>query len=164
MILEVLSKIGFDWRLALANTVNFVVIFFILKKYFFKPISDSIEARKKKVDDSASSTKMAEEKLQEAMKERDQIIIDAHKKAKHLTDKAEEKGEEILTHFKTEATKEKEKIVQAGKDDIDRREKEARVRIQEESSDLIILGAQKLIREDLGDEIKSSFARKISSS
>ncbi len=164
MIVEILSKIGFDWHLALANTVNFLAIFFVLKKYFFRPLADSLEKRKQMVNDSLSSSKLAEAKLAEALEEKDRIILEAHQKAKRLTDKAEAKGEEIFAHFKDEGAREKERLIALGETEVARKEQEARIMIQNESAELIVSGAEKLIGEDLDQSVRDDFMRKISQS
>ncbi|MBU4369492.1 ATP synthase F0 subunit B, partial [Patescibacteria group bacterium] len=46
---RILGNLGFDWRMALANLVNFLIIFFVLKKYAFKPIKEKLEEREKKI-------------------------------------------------------------------------------------------------------------------
>lgn len=163
MIVEVLSKIGFDWKLALANMVNFLIIFWILKRFIWSPVSEAIEIRKKTVNESASSLKLAEEKLEKAEADSRAILAEAHKKAKHVTDRAEEKGNEIMLHFQLEAQKEKERIIENGMEEISRKEREARTRIQEEAVDMVVSGAQKLIDEEISEEIKTSFARKMAS-
>jgi F0F1-type ATP synthase membrane subunit b/b' len=42
-ILGILGKIGFDWQVALANLVNFLIIFWILKKFAFKPVREILQ-------------------------------------------------------------------------------------------------------------------------
>ena len=163
MIFEVLAKIGFNWKLALANMVNFLIIFWILKKFLWSPLEEAIEERKKKVEESVFSARQAEEKLERAETDSKAVLVEAHKKAKHVTDRAEEKGNEIVLHFQSEAQKEKERIIKDGMEEISRREREARTRIHEEAADLIVSGAQKLIDEDLSEETKTSFARKMAS-
>ncbi len=162
MLLEALGKIGFDYKLAIANAVNFVIIFFLLKKYFFGPIGKSIDERKKKIEEGLAFQKEAEEGLLSARKKEEEMLVEAHKKAKKVMDKAEVKGEEILNHFKKEAEIEKQRIIEEGNLEINRKEKEARAKIQEEASNLIVMGAEKLINEDLSDEIKSNYAKRIS--
>lgn len=164
MILEVLSKIGFDYKLALANMVNFLIIFWLLKRFLWAPLSRAIEERKKMVQEGVLSSKSADEKLVKAEAESKNIIVEAHKKAKELTDRAESKGDEILEHFKIEAMKEKERIIKDGMDDVARRERDARARIQDEMADMVVAGAEKLIGEEINSETKASFASKMSSS
>ena len=38
-LIEILSKVGFDWRMALSNLVSFLIVFFILKKYALEQIN-----------------------------------------------------------------------------------------------------------------------------
>jgi len=52
-VLNNLGKMGFDWHMALFNLVNFLILYFILKKYLFGSISATIAERQKKVADAA---------------------------------------------------------------------------------------------------------------
>jgi F0F1-type ATP synthase membrane subunit b/b' len=62
---EILGKIGFDWQVALANLVNFLIIVFLLKKFAFKPIAKIIQDRQNKINEGLENAKKAAE---EAMK------------------------------------------------------------------------------------------------
>lgn len=162
MLLETLGKIGFDYKLAIANAVNFVVIFFLLKRYFFGPIGKAIETRRLKNEESIAFEERAKILLEEATKKEENILTEAHHKAKKIMDKAETKGKEILEHFQKEGVIEKERILNDGIEQIRIKEKEARNMIQEEASQLIVLSAEKLINVDLDDKTKALYIESIS--
>jgi F-type H+-transporting ATPase subunit b len=162
MLLEALGKIGFDYKLAIANAINFVIIFYLLKKYFFGPLGKSIEERKKRVEETIISQEMAKNALESAKQKEEEILRDAYEKAKRVTDKAEVKGKDILEHFQNEAILEKNRIIREGYLDVEKREKEARVRVQEEASDLIVSTAEKLIDKKLNDEDRREYILKMS--
>jgi len=48
---SVLSKLGFDWQVALANLVNFLIVYFLLKKVVFNKLRDAIIERKAKTEE-----------------------------------------------------------------------------------------------------------------
>ena len=48
-LLETLGKVGFDWRMALFSFINFILVFWLLKKLFFKKILNIIEERQESI-------------------------------------------------------------------------------------------------------------------
>ena len=54
-MLEILGNIGFDWPVALANLVNFLIIFFLLHKFVFKPLGKTVEKRKRDIADGLAA-------------------------------------------------------------------------------------------------------------
>jgi len=44
---QILSNLGFDWQIAFANLINFLIILWLLKRYAFTPIKNTLETRKK---------------------------------------------------------------------------------------------------------------------
>jgi len=78
-ILDILGRIGFDWQVAVANTVNFLIVFFLLYKFLFPSIKKMIEARQKEIANGLAKAKEADIRLREV----DEINKNATKKAKH---------------------------------------------------------------------------------
>ena len=111
-ILDTLGKVGFDWRMGLFNLINFFLVLWILKKFLFAPIVETITERQKKMTkgmenfkQSKSELQMAEQKAQgiidEAKVERNKVLAQAQENAKasgvELKEKA--KVEIIETKF-----------------------------------------------------------------
>ena len=46
---EILSKIGFDYRVALANLVNFLIVLWVLQKFAFPKIQIVLAERQAKI-------------------------------------------------------------------------------------------------------------------
>jgi F-type H+-transporting ATPase subunit b len=123
-----MEGLGFDWKILLGQIVNFVILFFLLKKFAFKPFFEVLRKRKKTIEDGLKRAEEAEESLKEAdvlkneIKKSGEGIIkealrDAEKKAKTRLDEAvvlaeEEKNRIIenarqIARQETEATKDK---------------------------------------------------------
>ena len=161
MLLETLGKIGFDYKLALANAVNFVVIFFLLKRYFFGPIGKAIEERRLKNEESLILESKAKTVFENATKKEQEILTEAHHKARKIMEKAESKGEEIIEHLKNEALKEKQRIIDEGLEEVNKKEKEVRSKIEEDVSELIVMSAEKLIKSEIDPKTKVNYLEKI---
>jgi F-type H+-transporting ATPase subunit b len=162
-MIEVLGKIGFDTKLAIANLVNFVVIFLVLRKLVWKPIQDTINDRQKKIDDSLSSLSKAETSVQDADKRSQEIMLEARREADALIEESSSKAKKIEDGAVSKSKMEAQKIKEEALKEIERREDEMKARLKEEVSGLAISMADKIIKEDIGNESKKDFGDKMAS-
>jgi F-type H+-transporting ATPase subunit b len=111
-ILSILGSIGFNWHVALANFVNFLIILFILNKFFFKKIGSVLATRRETIERGVREAKEAQEILSNAHKEKHSILTDAHKEGQDIISSSAQKGEAIA-----------KRIVQEGEESIAQQKK-----------------------------------------
>jgi F-type H+-transporting ATPase subunit b len=106
-ILNILGSVGFNWHVALANFFNFLIILFLLNKFFFKKIGATIDTRHGIIERGLNQAKDAEkalssaeeqknELLKAARKERDTIVANGEALARDLALKIEEEAQESI--------------------------------------------------------------------
>lgn len=98
-----LSALGVDAKAFIIQLITFVLVFFVLKKYAFKPILKILAERRETIEagvalgeemrreKSQTEQKMAD-MLQEARKEADEIISNANDTGREAIKEAEEKA------------------------------------------------------------------------
>jgi F-type H+-transporting ATPase subunit b len=95
-----LKDLGIDGRSFLVQLITFLLVFVILKKFAFKPITKLLAERRQVIDDGVRmGLKMEKEKAKldeqvaaitrEARHEADKIIANAHKEAREVVREAE---------------------------------------------------------------------------
>jgi F0F1-type ATP synthase membrane subunit b/b' len=82
--MEVLAKLGFDWKVALANLVNFLIIYLLLRNVVFKKLGNAIRERREKIQAGLDDAEKAKTALIMADHEKEQILNDGHLKVKEL--------------------------------------------------------------------------------
>jgi F-type H+-transporting ATPase subunit b len=106
-ILNILGSVGFNWHVALANFINFLIILFLLNKFFFGKIGKVIEARHNAIEIGLSQAADAERALSHAEEEKRLIVNAAHKEGHDIVVKAEahaiERAEGIFRDAEEEA-------------------------------------------------------------
>jgi F-type H+-transporting ATPase subunit b len=148
-LLEVLGNIGFDWKLALANLVNFLIIYYLLKRYAFGPISKMINERKQKVEEGIQAAKNAEDELAISKEESDKIIKDAKHESNAIVAKAHDQAKALLEHANIQSTKDKDNMLSNAQERIEKERREMETALQAEVSDLIVLSTEKIIDKDV---------------
>ena len=107
-ILNILGSVGFNWHVALANFFNFLIILFLLNKFFFKKIGATIDARHGIIERGLNQARDAEkallsaeeqknELLKTARKERDTIVANGEALARDLALTIEKEAQESIT-------------------------------------------------------------------
>jgi F-type H+-transporting ATPase subunit b len=77
-ILNILGSVGFNWHVALANFFNFLIILFLLNKFFFKKIGNTIENRHQIIERGLNQARDAEKALASAEEQKNLILKDAN--------------------------------------------------------------------------------------
>lgn len=61
--MELIEKLGLDWKLLLAQVVNFLILLVILYKAAYKPVLQALEKRSKMIEKGIHDARASEEKL-----------------------------------------------------------------------------------------------------
>ena len=119
---ELLSNLGIDWRLLIAQAVNFLLVLWLLSKFVFPKILNYLEERKNKIDQGFELTEKAEREmerinaarnreLEKARQEAEKILADAgsiaSEKEKAALALTRQKADKIIIKAQEEAEREK---------------------------------------------------------
>lgn len=102
-ILNILGSVGFNWHVALANFVNFLIILFLLNKFFFGKIGRTLNERKSTIEHGLNQAREAEMKLASAEEEKSSIIKSAHKEKDAIVANAESLARDTVASIEKEA-------------------------------------------------------------
>ncbi|MFA6608353.1 MAG: hypothetical protein WCT07_00350 [Candidatus Paceibacterota bacterium] len=102
-ILNILGSLGFNWHVALANFINFLIILFILNKFFFGKIGKVIKHRHGVIERGISDASDAEKSLANAEEEKKKIVKEAHKESRDILATAETNAQAIASNIRKEA-------------------------------------------------------------
>lgn len=161
-ILEILGKIGFDWKLAIANLINIGIIFLVLYKFAFKPIKQKILEREVSIKKGLSQAHDAEVALKEAQDEREEIIRQAKRDAVLILEETERQRKNILKEAEVKALKEKESMLHKAQVEIEGKQQEMERALNEKSAELISRGVAQMLEEEMTPEINERIIKKMS--
>ncbi|RJQ30362.1 ATP synthase F0 subunit B [Candidatus Parcubacteria bacterium] len=153
-LLEVFAKIGFDWKLALANLVNFFIIFYILKRFAFKPIGEIIKARQGQIDQGLADAENAKNAFLSAEKEKEEIITLSRKEAHEIIEKGRKQANELADKAAKEAFAIKNEMLADARKTIEAEKKEMFEEVKENAAELITAGVERIIKEELPSQAR----------
>src|SRR3989344_6083013 len=103
--MEIFKSFGIQPVFLLAQIVNFLIILYLLKRFFYKPIVKILEDRKKKIEESLKNADLIEERLQKTEEKNAQILAEAQNSARILIADAKREAENINQQTNLEAKK-----------------------------------------------------------
>lgn len=118
-----ISQLGIDWNLLVAQIVNFTILLLILRKFVYTPVLDMLHKRSNIIAKSIQEAKKIEEDGKRLEIVREKEMVEARVKAKN-----------IISEATSLAEKEKEKIVFSAQADSSKIIAEAKniIRLQKE--------------------------------
>ncbi len=144
---QLLAAFGIDWKLLLAQVVNFGLLLIVLTYFFYKPLMRVLEKRKEVVVQGVDDAARAAEKLAAADSVAAKRISEAEREAEHILRAAREEARAEQTQLAHDA----EARARAFMSDAEARAQEIRERARRESEKeiarLAILAAEKVLRE-----------------
>lgn len=158
-MLHVLENLGFDWQVALANFVNFLIIFFLLKKFLFKPIQTALDEREHRIETGLENAEKARTELMMAKEKYEEVVGDGKKKANEIVAEAYSEEKTIMRTASEKAQEEAARIVQNGRERVRKEKAEAEDEVRRQAAALITAGVEKLLRERLTPEKDEAFIR-----
>ena len=142
-----------EFFVTLAFTIlNILVLFFILKKFLFKPVTKHMDDRTKKIQDALDAAEESKEMVRQMKIEYDEKI-----KA------AKDEGQKVIEMYKKMAEKEYNSIIETAKTEADQMIANAKAELQVEKeqlitsikgeiSDLVLATSEKVLKENLDDD------------
>jgi F-type H+-transporting ATPase subunit b len=160
-VLDALHNLGFDWHVALANLVNFLIIFYILKRFFFGGIAKTLSDRKEKIDKGLSDAKEAKEALEGASLQKESIVKDAHTKASQILSETEQKAKNLSANLEEEGKQKAQAIL----DDVVKKEalikQEHERELNQKVPMLAASAVEKILMEKMSAEENKKFVDKL---
>ena len=149
-LIEAFSIGLFFWQ-----TVIFLLLIWLLKKYAWTPILNTINEREEGgIKNALESAEKAREEIKTLKASNDKVLKEAKIERDNILKEASNLKKSILEEAKTEAKTEAQKIIDNANDSI-KNEKEAAVsEIKKQVATLSIEIAEKLIKEKLSDDDK----------
>ena len=158
--MEVARQFGIDPVLLVAQIVNFLIILFVLKKFFYKPIVKTLEDRKKKIAESLKNADFIEEKLEKTEEKTKKILEEARKSAQQIITDANKEAENINKNALEDSKKTLEETLQRASAQIESQKQEMQKELEKETLTLVVEVVKKVLGRNLTTKEKQSLTSK----
>jgi F-type H+-transporting ATPase subunit b len=83
-----MDALGIQWKILLAQTISFSIVFFVLWKFAYGPIFNMLQARREKIAEALANAEKIKGDVARTEAERQKILADVGDKANKLIDEA----------------------------------------------------------------------------
>jgi len=147
--MELFEKLGIDWRLLIAQLVNFAILFTALTFLLYKPLLAMLDKRRKKIADSLENAERISEELSRATSESERLISEARKEAGRLTSEALSQAETARAAAMEKTRNDVAAIVASGKAQLAAERDTMTLEVRKAAAELIAAAMEKVIDEKM---------------
>lgn len=130
----------------------FLVLFYLLTKFAFKPITAAVEAREKALEDALASAKRDREQAATLLAEHKAQLDAARGEVQKLIADGRATAEKMRHDLMEKARAEQQDTVERGVQEIQREKERAVAELRREAIEMAIAGASRVIEENLDSE------------
>lgn len=151
-----MEKLFEDFSLGLFfwQAVLFIALIFLLKKFAWKPILDSVNSREEGIRDALDSAEKAKLEMQNLQADNEKLLKEARLEREAMLKEAREMKAKMIEDAKTDAKEEANKLVAAAQASIETEKKAAIAELKTQVASLSIEIAEKVVREELSNKDK----------
>ncbi len=143
-----------DPGLFIWSTVAFLILFFLLSKFAWKPIVKALDERERSIEDALSKAEMAKAEMAKLISENEDLLKEARLERDNILKEAKEIKDQIINDAKDLAKTEGTKLIEKAKDEITNQKLAAMAEIKNQVSSLSLAIAEKVLRKQLEDQDK----------
>ncbi|MBQ4600092.1 MAG: F0F1 ATP synthase subunit B [Oscillospiraceae bacterium] len=141
--------VGVNFWTALFVLLNTLLIYFVAKKFLFKPVMNIIQTRQKEIDDLYSDANSAKEDAQAMQAEYQQKLSAAQATSERLVKEAVARGQSREEEIIRQANREASAIMDKAAADIAQEKKKAINDAKDEISEMAMAVAEKVVGREL---------------
>jgi F-type H+-transporting ATPase subunit b len=127
----------------------FSIVLFILKKFAWKPILNSLKARDESIEEALRTAEETRKEMRKIQAENEKILGEAKLEREKILKEARDLKDEIVNEAKKKAVEESSKIIDSARDTIKADRQAAVKEIKEQIALLSVNIAEKLLQEKL---------------
>jgi F-type H+-transporting ATPase subunit b len=139
----------FFWTL-----VVFLTVFFILKKFAWKPILKAIKEREDSIAEKLNAAKAAEAKLQDLTASNEKLLQEAQAERQRLLAEANDAKDRIVAEAREQAKREADKLIASAQQQIALSQSAAAEQLRKLSAQLALEIAEKVLRQEFADKAR----------
>lgn len=146
---DLVQAFGIDWKLLIAQSINFIVLVLVLGYFVYGPVMKMLAERAHKIAEGLKDAEAAKAEREAALAERTGIVSEAQHEAETIVARAEAKGKEERSAIVKTAQDRAAQIVK----DAELEAEEEKRRVMKESEAEIaraaVLAAEKILKQNV---------------
>ncbi|MFH1193469.1 MAG: F0F1 ATP synthase subunit B [bacterium] len=158
--MELLSKLGIDWKLLIAQIVNFLVLMAVLYKFLYKPVLKVLDDRKEKIDKAIKQAEEIEKNLFKSEAERSKALQEARNEAGKIIAETKEMSEKLKEELLNKTRLESSAILEQGRRELASEKETMFKELKGEVADMVKVAVEKITRGEMTEKLDKKIIEK----
>lgn len=138
--------------LILASIINFLILYLILKHFFFAKVKAVLDEREEYINNQLDSADEANDRARALVIENERILQKAREEGNKITEIKKKKAEKIYEEIVGDAKKESDALIERAKIEINREKEKVEYQLKKEAIDLALELSKKVIEKNIDEE------------
>lgn len=134
--------------------ISFVILFFVLKKFAWKPIVGTVNDREQSIKDALASAENAKKEMENLTADNERILKEARAEREIMIKEARDLKTKMISDAKEEAKVAADKMISQAQEAIKNEKKSAIADLKNQVASLSIKIAEKVVENELSDKEK----------
>ena len=149
---QILKGLGFEVHAFLLNVIAFIILFFVLKRYLFGPLSAMMKLRAQEIAEGLEASRKHKEALAHAEEERERVLAEAREQGRERVRQAVKEGDETRERLLAEAREEAQRIRDRGRESVELEREQALLEVRRTVVDLALSAASRAVIQRLDEK------------
>ena len=149
---ELIKTFHIDWKLIVAQLVNFAIVLWVLKKFAYGPVLKMMTERADKIEKGVKDAESAGAKLAEITEKEKAVLVEARKQAQEIVAKAEALALKSKDEIIAEAKVQSEKVLADSAKKIEQEKNQMMQEVKGQIASLVISATSKIVDIKVDEE------------
>ena len=140
--------------------VTFVALFFILRKFAWRPILMALDQREAAIRESLEKADKAKEEAQKVLDENQASLAKAEEESQKIIEQSRSYAEKMKDQIINESRVQAKKIVEDASAEIERQKEASFIELKNQVADLVVKAAEKILNQTLDAENQKKLVNK----
>lgn len=131
--------------------LTFLIVLYILKKFAWKPILNSLKEREDSIGDALKSAEKAREEMEKLQADNEKILAEARQERDSLLKDARDVKQKMIEEAKEKASQEADKMIDSARQAIENEKSAAIEDMKKSIASMSIQIAEKILKKQLED-------------
>ena len=155
------AALGVDAIEMLIQILATLLLFLVVRFFFWNHVTDFIDGRKKMMDDEIKEAQGLKEEASEMKSDAQAELVKVRTNAREILDNAKQKGQTERAEIIAKAKEEASKLIDNAEKEIDSEVRKARKQINDEIVSVAVLMAEKIVKKELDEESYKSMIEEV---
>ena len=132
--------------------INILILYFLLKKFLFKPVTEFMENRTKSIQNDLNDANNKVKEAENLKKQYEEMLKSAHSKANEIIQAARENANKEYEQILQQARQDAEEIIRRANESIELERQKVMKEMRNEITSLAFAAASKIVQKNMDTE------------